>query len=177
MRYSNQSNFDKLETLLSNLIQDYSIWHSAINSIVDSFQISKHGQKTRKTDEFLFRILAWYIFYNDKNLYQNVIQFLGGHVKSRKNGMLQKSMHFLEYLVEDPKNVILQLYASLTEHYDVTFVEENILPRYNYNFIEWGLYFESLLGAFCLFWGSFEGRLHACRNRQISSQKPHKKIF
>jgi len=128
-------NFDHLETLLSNLIQDYSIWHPAINSITDAFKISSYGQKSRKSDLTFYKVLSWYVFYNDKSIFNDINKFLGGYKEATKNGLLQKARRYFEFLVDDPKTVVLQLYAALSEDYDVNFVEENILPRYNFSFI------------------------------------------
>ena len=159
------TNYDHFETLLSHLIQDYSIWHPAIDSFVDSFYISKQGVKARKSDLNLYQVLAWYVFYKNvpdsihvdhkkevvsnaakgmraKNLskstkepFSNFVSFLGGHDKSRKNGILQKTQLFLEFLLLSPEEKIFQFYAALSEHYDSIFIEENILSRYDYNFI------------------------------------------
>ena len=122
---------NQTEILLTHFIQDYSIWHNAVDSIISAFCLSSKGRKTKISEYPFLKVITWWVFYNENQLNPGIIQFLGGHDFSRKQGFLQRTGQFLEWLAGNEKQVRLDLLAAFCEFYDINFVEENLLVRYD----------------------------------------------
>ena len=123
--------FGQNESILSKFLQDYSDWHNAIDSIISAYCLSTTGRSTKISDYPFLKVITWFVFYNENQLSPGIVKFLGGHEYSRKQGYMQKCTHFLEYLAGNSKRVKLDLYAAFCDYYDVDFVEENLLIRYD----------------------------------------------